>query len=146
VSEQTTTQQDLLPQNTVHGAHDAYVEAINMIRTDRTCFRRVVTEDVVFLPSGADPIQGVDAVEAWIEACIGFVCKRWTRDVREVKTTGDLAYEWYSFQCVDESTNGSEFVAASGHGVCVYTRSNDGHWRVARDIWSNGYEAEFGNQ
>jgi ketosteroid isomerase-like protein len=134
VSEITT-----IRQNSVHEAHDLYVTAINSIRKDGIRFRQSVTEDVVFLPPGADPIQGIENVSAWVEDCLDFVCKRWIRQVREVMTTGDLAYEWYAYQFVDE-TNGPEFVAGSGNGVCVYLRDHHGRWLVARDIWAGGYE------
>jgi uncharacterized protein (TIGR02246 family) len=118
----------------VHHAHEAYLDAINSNDTSR--FLATVTDDIVFLPPNSDPIEGKDAVGAWVAGYFEAVQTQWTKTTVELVVAGELAYEWYRYEVIDTPRDGGASTTDAGNGVNIYRTDADGTWRIWRDIWA----------
>jgi uncharacterized protein (TIGR02246 family) len=118
----------------VHHAHQAYLDAINS--NDPARFLATITDDIVFLPPNSDPIEGKDAVGAWVAGYFEAIQTQWTKTTVELVVAGELAYEWYRYEVVDTPRDGGSSTTDAGNGVNIYRIDVDGTWRVWRDIWA----------
>lgn len=119
----------------VHQAHEAYVDAINS--NDLSQFLSTVTDDIVFLAPGGEPVAGKEALGAWVGGYLSAFHTNWTKTTVEMVVTDDVAYEWYRYSVVDTPRDGGDPIHGAGNGLNIYRRSTDGTWRVARDIWAS---------
>lgn len=125
-------------QAAAHRAHDEYVAAINSNDLER--IMGVLTDDVVYLASGAPPFVGKDAVRPWVKGYLDAFKTHWEKPVQEfVLINEQFAYERYAYTSTDTPKNGDgtggDVVRGTGWGIVVYRREADGTWRVARDAW-----------
>jgi uncharacterized protein (TIGR02246 family) len=125
---------DTATDTNVHHAHEAYLDAINSNDTAR--FLTTVTDDIAFLPPNSDPIEGKDAVGAWVAGYFEAIQTKWTKTTVELVVAGELAYEWYRYEVVDTPRDGGDSTTDAGNGVNIYRIDADGTWRVSRDIWA----------
>ena len=91
----------------------------------------LMTDDVVFLLPGRDPMDKAEF--AALSRAAGFPPPRidGTYDVCEVQVAGDWAFLWSRLDLVITPAGG-EALARSGHTLTVMRRDG-GRWRVARD-------------
>jgi len=116
-----------------HKAHENYVRVINSNNTDS--LMSMLTEDVVYLSSGAKPFVGKGAVRPWIDGYYKAFHTTWDKPVEEFVVAGDFAYERYRYTSTDVPAAGGTPIVDTGWGFIVYRRESDGVWRVARDAW-----------
>jgi uncharacterized protein (TIGR02246 family) len=92
----------------------------------------LLSDDVVFLTPGNPPITKNDfaagfqkvSAKARIEA---------TQDVKEIRTSGDIATAWSHLTVVLTPKDGGKTSEASGYVLTVFHRSPSGNWLLARD-------------
>jgi ketosteroid isomerase-like protein len=116
-----------------HGAHEAYVTAINSNNLDQLL--GMLTDDVVFLSAHEPVMVGKAAVKSWLEAYLKAYKTHWEKPVHEFVVNGDWAFERYSYKSTDRPLSGGPVVEDTGWGLLIYRRDADGKWRVARDAW-----------
>lgn len=119
----------------VHRAHEAYLDGINS--NDLSQFLATVTDDIVFLPPGSEPVSGKETLAAWVGGYLSAFRTSWTKTTVEMTVSEDVAYEWYRYTVVDTPREGGDPIHGAGNGVNIYRRGADGTWRVARDIWAS---------
>ena len=120
--------------STAHLAHEAYTTAINSNNLDS--LTGMFTDDVVFLAAHAPPIIGKPAVRKWAEDYEQAYTTHWDKTVQEFVTSGDYAFERYSYKSTDKPKAGGADVVDTGWGLVVYHHDADGKWRVARDAFA----------
>ena len=118
-----------------HGAHDAYLAAINA--NDLTAFLQTVTDDIVFVAPNSLPMRGKAEVGPWVGGYFQAVRTEWDKQTLEFVVKDGWAYELYAYEVTDTPHGSSESVSDAGHGINIYRMGEDGVWRVARDIWAS---------
>jgi uncharacterized protein (TIGR02246 family) len=95
----------------------------------------MVTEDVVFLPSGFPPIRGRAAVEAMYRNFFPqFSSVLQTVSLEEVGVSGDWAFVWGTETTVLTPKGGGPAIEMAGKGMSILRRQSDGTWQFARAI------------
>jgi ketosteroid isomerase-like protein len=120
--------------STAHLAHDNYTTAINSNNLDS--LMAMMTDDVVFLAAHAPPMVGRAAVRPWAKGYYDAFTTRWEKESKEFVTSGEWAFERYSYKSTDTPKAGGTPVVDTGWGLVVYHRDADGKWRVARDAFA----------
>jgi uncharacterized protein (TIGR02246 family) len=94
----------------------------------------MVTDDVVFLPSGAPPIRGRAAVAAMYRSFFPqFASVEQTATVEEIDVSGDWAFQWGSETLTLKPAGGGPLIRFAGKGMTVLRRES-GAWKFARGI------------
>lgn len=120
--------------STSRHAHEDYTTAINSNNLDS--LTGMFTEDVVFLAAHAPPIVGKAAVRKWAEDYLRAFTAHWDKTSQEFVTSGEWAFERYSYKSTDTPKAGGAAVEDTGWGLVIYHHDPDGKWRVARDAFS----------
>jgi ketosteroid isomerase-like protein len=118
-----------------HGAHDAYVEAINS--NDIDAVTAMMTDDVVFQSPGAPEVIGKAAVRDWIAGYLATFHTRWEKTAIGFTESGDWAFERYAYAVTDTEKATGAVSTDTGKGINIFSRGADGRWRVAVDGWSS---------
>ena len=90
----------------------------------------LMTDDVVFLVSGHEPMRGKDAFAASQGALEGVEIDA-TSEVQEVRVSGDWAYAWTKLTVLMTPQDG-EVNKRSGNTLSIFQKQN-GKWLLARD-------------
>ena len=90
----------------------------------------LMTDDVIFLVSGQQPMRGKAAFAASQGALAGVEIDA-TSEVQEVKVSGDWAYAWIRLTVVMTPKNGAPN-KRSGNTLSIFQKQN-GKWLLARD-------------
>ena len=93
----------------------------------------LMSEDVIFLLPGADPIQGREAfldLQRTVRTAATFTA---TIDVREVSVHGRMAYAWSHLTVDVNPASGAARLRRSGHTLTIFLKEEDGSWLLARD-------------
>jgi uncharacterized protein (TIGR02246 family) len=98
---------------------------------DTTTIAKLMTDDVVFLTPGNEPMIGRDAFldrqrqlkDVRIDA---------HSDVREVWTEGDWGYAWSDLTVTMTKSDGTS-TRRKGSTLSIFRRSAAGEWQIARD-------------
>lgn len=98
----------------------------------------ILTDDVVFLPPGADPKVGREAYRQWVtEFQRHYRVSHIETVSREIRRVGDWAYEWGLVR-EEYVPRGTEPPAALvGKFMRTFQRQRDGKWKIARAIWNS---------
>lgn len=92
------------------------------------------TDDFVSLdPRIEGPLRGKSATLEWLEAA-DLADPDGSFGVEEIGGSGDVAYLVFTF--VARWTEGGEQVEATGKGLCLYRRGDDGAWRMSHQTWN----------
>lgn len=100
-----------------------------------------LTDDAVIMPAGAEPIRGNSAIRAYWWPADGSTTTigRYEISVDEVFGDGDVALlrgrGALAFDYTSPEGETSAFTSNAVH-LSVYTRGEDGRWRIARRAWS----------
>jgi uncharacterized protein (TIGR02246 family) len=93
----------------------------------------LMSEDVVFLVAGREPMGGRHAFEDGLRALLSSHRIESSGDVQEVRVSGDMAYAW-SFLKVEMTplTDGA-VSRRSGNVLSIFRRESGGAWQLTRD-------------
>ena len=98
------------------------------------------------MPPNEPPIVGKAALRSWFLRVTDQFSIDLNFSVEEVKTSGDWAFERFSFRRTTTPTGGGEPATVQGKGVHVYRRQSDGSWKIAHDIWNSDEAPDVGDQ
>jgi len=90
----------------------------------------LMTDDVVFLVSGHEPMRGKEAFAASQRALEGVEINA-TSEIQEVKVSGEWAYAWTRLTVVMTPKDGAAN-KRSGNTLSIFQKQN-GKWLLARD-------------
>ena len=94
---------------------------------------RLMSDDVVFLVAGQEPMAGRMAFEKVLRAILTSHRFDSSGDVQEVKVAGDMAYAWSFLNVQMTPIAGGETVKRSGNVLSIFSRQQDGSWQLTRD-------------
>lgn len=122
-----------------HGAHDAYVAAINS--NDLEAVLGMLTDDVVFMPPNSPRLVGKGTVRQWAAPYLEAYQIHWDKTVLEFIVAGEWAIEQYAYVEDDKPRGDWPGLSDTGKGIIIYRHEPDGVWRVARDAWNSDLPA-----
>ena len=96
------------------------------------------TDDIVSIPQYGDAVVGKEANRNALlklkQASSDIDIVEYDLSFKEVKVTGDWAYEWGTFSGTVKPKDGGETSKSSGKLFRVLKREADGSWKVARTM------------
>jgi uncharacterized protein (TIGR02246 family) len=93
----------------------------------------LTADDVVFLTPGNPPITKEDFATGFRQVSLKARIES-TQEVREIRTSGDIAYAWSHLSVVLISKeDGGKNWKNSGYVLTVFHKSSSGKWLLARD-------------
>jgi uncharacterized protein (TIGR02246 family) len=94
----------------------------------------LMTEDVVFLVPGKEPMQGKAAFAAAAKAQAEHAAPQFDgeSEVEEIKVMGEWAFMWTKLQVTARPRDGGKPTVRAGHTLSVLKKEN-GRWLLARD-------------
>jgi ketosteroid isomerase-like protein len=102
--------------------------------------------DVVIMPPGIPPIEGIDACAAWMRGVLDDVQREFTTELTystaEVTVSGDWAFERGTFCQTLTSRASGDVSQEIGTYLRVYFHDGNGSWKVARIIWNMHGQAD----
>lgn len=100
-----------------------------------------LTDDCVFLPPGAPPMNGKDAVRMWAKDSIFDVYDTELEyDFEELDFAGSSAYAWGWFRQNLNPKDGSGPLELRGKFLDVFKKNEAGEWKLARCAYSTDQE------
>jgi ketosteroid isomerase-like protein len=105
-----------------------------------------LTPDIVIMPPGVPPIEGIEACTAWMRGVLAYVHREFTPDLRystaEITVSGDWAFERGTYCQTLTSRASGDVSEEIGKYLRVYFNAGDGPWKVARIIWNMHGQAD----
>jgi uncharacterized protein (TIGR02246 family) len=92
----------------------------------------LMTDDVVFLRSGAPPMSRSEFA-AGFRQWSGRARIESTFELRDLQVSSDLAYAWSFLTVAMTSDDHAETTRREGHVLSVFRKSAAGRWQLARD-------------
>ena len=93
----------------------------------------LMTDDVVFLTPGHEPMRKADfAAAAKAQADGQAPTFDGSSDIQEIQVLGDWAYMWSKLRVVVTPPGGAAAMERAGHTLTILRREQ-GRWRLARD-------------
>jgi len=99
---------------------------------DLDALLELMTEDAVFLRSGTPPMNKQEFA-AGFRDWAGRVTIESKYEVKEIRTSGDVAYLWSYLSIVMTSKEAGNSTEREGHVLSVFRKSAAGKWQLARD-------------
>ncbi len=93
----------------------------------------LMSDDVVFLAAGKEPMGGRYAFEKALRALLASHRVESSGDVQEVKVSGNMAYAWSFLNVQVTPLAGGETSVRSGNVLSIFNRQADGSWQLTRD-------------
>ena len=93
----------------------------------------LIAEDAVFLAPERPPMQGRQAFERSLRELLATHTITSKGQVREVVTSGDLAYAWTDLTVAITAQEGTPPVERRGPTLSIFRRQPDGRWLLVRD-------------
>ncbi|MCK5943891.1 MAG: nuclear transport factor 2 family protein [Planctomycetes bacterium] len=121
------------PAATAASTHDGWLAAINSNDVDRIL--EWFTDDCVVLAPGQQPMIGKAPLRPWVQGYVDAFATRWDKQLIELVSCGEWAFERYRYTHVDTPRAGGAPIRGQGWGLVVWHHDADGRWRVARDAW-----------
>jgi ketosteroid isomerase-like protein len=103
---------------------------------DSVAFFELTAPDFEVFPPGVEPLRGDSAREAFAGLFAAAQANLDPFSKEEISVSGDLAIQRYSFRLVVTPKGGRAPSTAAGSGLHIWRRDPQGHWRLAKDIWS----------
>jgi uncharacterized protein (TIGR02246 family) len=94
---------------------------------------RLMSEDVVFLVAGKEPMGGRLAFEHTLRELLASHRIESTGAVQEVRVSGDMGYAWSFLNVSMTPLAGGETSKRSGNVLSIFHRQSDGSWLLTRD-------------
>ncbi len=121
----------------IEAAHAAYGAAWRV--NDRAAVLATLTPDVVLMPSGTAPIEGLAAAQAfwWPDDGSKTTITAYESTIEEVRDSGDVAAVRARSSMSFTSEKGGEVSehTTSSMSLSVLERGDDGRWRIAVRMW-----------
>lgn len=94
----------------------------------------LMSEDVVFLVSGQEPMRKVDFEKAAQSQVMGADASKFdgSSEIQEIKIVGDWAFMWQKLTVVATPSEGAQAITRKGHTLTIFEKQN-GRWVLARD-------------
>jgi len=93
----------------------------------------LMSEDVVFLTGGRPPLRGREAFARGLKQLLETHRVESKGEVREVETSGDLAYCWTNLTVAMTPIEGGATTERRGPTLSVFRRQTSGAWVLVRD-------------
>jgi uncharacterized protein (TIGR02246 family) len=93
----------------------------------------LMSDDVVFLVVGREPMAGRMAFEKVLRALLSTHRIESSGDVQEVRVSGDMAYAWSFLNVQMTPIAGGETSKRSGNVLSIFNRQPGGAWQLTRD-------------
>jgi uncharacterized protein (TIGR02246 family) len=93
----------------------------------------LMAEDAVFLAPERPPMRGRQAFERALRDLLDTHTIESKGEVREVVTSGDLAYAWTDLTVTITALEGTQPVERSGPTLSIFRQQPDGRWLLVRD-------------
>jgi len=93
----------------------------------------LMAEDAIFLAPERPPMQGRQAFERSLQDVLATHTITSKGQVREVVTSGDLAYAWTDLTVTMTAREGTQPVERSGPTLSIFRKQPDGRWLLVRD-------------
>jgi uncharacterized protein (TIGR02246 family) len=120
----------------VEAATAAFHESLRA--NDLAAFMSFVADDVVMAPPGEAPLHGRAQVRAWTDAFMQlFRTSSLTLSDKEVLVGDGFAVERGSYEWHLVPRQGGEPLTDRGSYMQVWTRTPDGQWRFAREVYNS---------
>ena len=110
--------------------------AASFMGSDADGFLASVTADMVIMPPDEPQVRGHIEIRAWLDAFFAAYSTDLEYTGSEVSVMGDTAFEAYVFRWTLTPIDGGEPIRQAGKGIYMFSRQEDGSWKVARDIWN----------
>ena len=108
---------------------------------DVTLLSSLVTDDAVFLASGAPPVKGKEAIEALYGNVFAKFKIEQNSSYEEVQVIGDWAFAWGPDSITLSPIAGGNPVQWNGYAITILRRQTDGSWKFARGVNSMTQES-----
>ncbi len=117
-------------QAAIAGAIEAWESAWNA--GDGAGIAALYADDAMLLPPGGEPVEGREAIQAFLQSAIDEAGVQTALKTRELESYGDVAIEVGSY--VDTGADGAHV----DHGkYMAWWKKVDGSWRLFREIWNS---------
>jgi uncharacterized protein (TIGR02246 family) len=93
----------------------------------------LMSDDVIFLVAGQEPMAGRMAFEKVLRALSSSHKIESSGDVQEVRVSGDMAYAWSFLSVQMTPIAGGETIKRSGNVLSIFGRQSGGTWQLTRD-------------
>ena len=93
----------------------------------------LMSDDVVFLVAGSEPMAGRRAFEKELRDVLSSHRFESSGDVQEVRVSGDMAYAWSYVNVQLTPIAGGVTSRRSGSVLSIFNRRQDGSWQLTRD-------------
>ena len=104
---------------------------------DLSSYLAILTDDAIYYPPNLAPQSGPE-LQRFLNEFLESFQVEWLKFMNEeTVVSGDLAYNVYSYSWRVTPRAGGEPVASQGKGLQVLRRSDDGQWKMARNIWNS---------
>lgn len=118
---------------------------------DAEWLKTTLTPDIVIMPPGVPPIEGIEACAEWMRGVLDSVQREFKTDLTystvEITVSGDWAFERGTYCQTLTSRASGDVSEEIGKYLRVYFNAGDGPWKVARIIWNmHGQAGEDGNR
>ena len=98
------------------------------------------TDDGILIPASGDIVQGKEALRNMLlqdlELQRDYSVIEYKHDFREIKITGEYAYEWGFYCGISKSKKDGSEIKGSGKLMRILRQQKDRNWKVARSIWT----------
>lgn len=94
----------------------------------------LMSDDVIFLVSGQQPMRKVDFEKAAQSQVMGADAPKFdgSSEIQEIKIVGDWAFMWQKLTVVTTPSDGAQAITRKGHTLTIFEKQN-GRWVLARD-------------
>jgi len=93
----------------------------------------LMSEDVVFLVAGHEPMRGRQAFADGLRSLLQTHHVESTGIVQEVVVSGDLGYSWTQLKVSMTARAGGDSNVRTGSTLSIFRKNHDGAWVLARD-------------
>jgi ketosteroid isomerase-like protein len=104
---------------------------------DSSTFFALLGEDVEVFPPGVAPLRGSAARDLFRGLFTGVTANLEPFSSEELTVSGSWAVQRYSFRLTTTPKAGGASTTETGSGLHVWHRGADGHWQIAKDIWTS---------
>ena len=117
----------------IEAANAKFQDAFN--RGDAVAVAQLYTPDAAVLPPDAPRADGLAAIQRFWQSAIDGGLRDLSLQSAEIEEAGNIAYEVGTAALKAQTASGGK-EALSVKYVVIWRRSEDGTWRLYRDIWN----------
>ncbi len=95
----------------------------------------LLAEDAVWMPPGAEPIVGRDAIQARYTAQFASIQSGFTLHASQISVSGNLAWLRGEYERIDTARTGGSSTTITGKYLMTFSRER-GDWKITSNTWS----------